>query len=778
MRCSLLLLFFTPLFSLAQWDKSTGDLLQNNHAVIQVGMQQYDPSQYNLLVHQQQREVNGATIVMEFKESNWQVITKANPVINKPNAVDFTVAFYCKTGSVSNAALSANIVFNNWSPSNYVLMPAVAYNGNRYPWRKLRYSPKLYEVQDIGPDKPIILTDVPKLSDDGGFSRIQQRSGDFATPSVGFQSATAQKAMWMLTEQGNSLGDYGIGLHETRDRKQAVITITSPVVREQYVYKNCDNHFPSWDQPHDFKAGDSVVIHFRLYDFEAPVLQDLFTSFASIRKDIAGYTALKSSLSYTASMQLLEKKFNEKNFVPKYGYYSVGFRENFLQDWQIGWTGGMISTYPLLFAGSDSTVKNVLRNFDWLFPNGISPSGFYWDAGRNGTEWLGGDIRKPHTGNWHLVRKSGDAIWYIVKQFMLMEKRGIVVKQSWKQGNKTVCDAFVKLWNRSGQLGQFVNSQTGEIIVGGSTSGAIVPAALALAAKYYNEPQYLIAATSIANYYYNNFTSKGITCGGPGDAVQNFDSESAAAMVESFVTLYEATKDKQWLLKAEHAATQFATWVVSYNYQFPDSSAYAKANIHVMGSVYANTQNKHTAPGICTGSGVGLLKLYKYTGNRFYLDLLRDIAYHIPQYLGHPLKPLGNLPAGFVSERINMNDWEGPETIGYVLPISTWAETSLMLTTIELPGLFIQPEKGVYVAFDNIEVKQIANTNRELVLQLRNATPIEAVVTLLEDHDTNNNLVLGENFVFGLRKITLRAGKSTTLKFKKRKTGQSALTAK
>ncbi len=101
----------------------------------------------------------------------------------------------------------------------------------------------------------------------------------------------------------------------------------------------------------------------------------------------------------------------------EHGYYSVGPRTNFLQDWQIGWTGGMISTYPLLFAGGEQTRRNVLRNFDWLFPDGISPSGFFWDAGANGTEWIGGDIRKPHTGNWHLIRKSGDAVFFIVKQF-------------------------------------------------------------------------------------------------------------------------------------------------------------------------------------------------------------------------------------------------------------------------------------------------------------------------------------------------------------------------
>jgi len=68
---------------------------------------------------------------------------------------------------------------------------------------------------------------------------------------------------------------------------------------------------------------------------------------------------------------------------------------------------------------------------------------------------------------------------------------GIPVKQSWKEGNQRVCESFIRLWNRYHQLGQFVDSQTGEIIVGGSSSGAIVPAALCLAAQFYQNPIYL-----------------------------------------------------------------------------------------------------------------------------------------------------------------------------------------------------------------------------------------------------------------------------------------------
>ncbi len=747
--------------------KAATDWLQSNKTTLSVSINQYDTAQYNLLIHKNKFAVKAASQLQVAQNSEWQIRTSTALVKDKQDALDITVAMKCVRGKLSAASVSIELDVKNWSEKNYVLMPSAAYNGNRYDWRRLRYSPKLYEVQDIGVDKPIIVTDIPKLNGNRGVSRIQARSGDMAVPSIGYISDTAKTGVWLLTQQGNSLGDYGIDIAESKDRTKATISIISPIVREQFVYKICDAHYPSWDKPKDFKAGDSVIITFRLYAFKASETQAIFNKYAEIRKDLSGENLLANALSYSTCMKVLEEKFNAKNFVDKYGYYSVGFRENFLQDWQIGWTGGMISTYPLLFAGNAQTQQNVLRNFDWLFANGISPSGFYWDAGRNGTEWFGGDIRKPHTKNWHLIRKSGDAVWYIIKQFMLMEKMGIPVKQSWKDGNQKVCDAFVKLWQKNHQLGQFVNSETGEIMVGGSSSGAIVPAALALASQYYKKPEYLAVATEIGNYYNENFIKKGISCGGPGDALQNFDSESAAALVESYVTLYEVTNERLWLPISENAAKQLATWVVSYNYQFNDTSAYGKAHILTNGTVYANTQNKHAAPGLCTASGIGLLKLYRYTGNQFYLELLQDIAHNITQYLPHPKKPLGNAPYGYVSERINISDWEGVENIGYVLPLSTWAETSLMLTTIEVPGIYIQKDKGLVTAFDNVVTKVIQNNNSVLTVSITNPTPVDASVSLMVENSNDAIKVMGENLVRDLQKIQLKSGEIKTITFKK-----------
>ncbi|MEI6647685.1 MAG: hypothetical protein WCP12_16730 [bacterium] len=743
--------------------------------VVQANVSQHDYARQNLLTHQSTFALTRATTKGDVLGSTWQVSAQASPVKDQPEATDLSVTFACKAGVLKQGRVSVDLTFSAWSADHYVLMPAAAYNGNRFLSRKIPYSPKLYFVQDIGPDKPIIITDVPRLAIGEGVSRIQERSGSLATPAIGFHDATRKLGFLLLTTQGNTLGDYGINIEESRDRSHATISLTSPVVRELYNYRICDNAFPSLDQPHDFKAGDEVTICFRVLTFEAPRVQSLFDTFARVRKDTpcTGTPMRKRkprplfAVSYSACLRLQLAKFNRDNFVQKHGYYSVGPRTNFLQDWQIGWTGGMISTYPLLFANHARTRQNVLRNFDWLFPNGISPSGFFWDCGRNGTEWLGGDIRKPHTANWHLIRKSGDAVFFIVKQFLLMEQLGIVVKPGWGKGLQGVCDAFVRLWENNHQFGQFVHAQTSEICVGGSTSGAIVPAALVLASRYFDEPAYLVVAQAAAETFYREFTVKGLSCGGPGDACQNPDSESWYALIESYVALYEATGSKIWLTRAAETSRQFSTWVVAYDFKFPPRSTFAKEGIRTTGAVYANTQNKHAAPGLCTFSGLGLLKLFRATNDRFHLDLLQDIAHNLPQYLPHPLKPLGDATPGHMCERVNMTDWEGPERIGETLHMSTWAETSLMLTAIEIPGLYVQPDQSLVVAFDNIEATIVADTPHELTLRLTNPTPAPARVTILSERHADAVKLFAENSLFGCRTLNLNSNETKVVSFEK-----------
>ena len=739
--------------------------MKPHHGVVFARLNQYAADRCNLLINQARTALSDSPQQMLLAGSEWRVSMKSQAVAGDAGARDVNISFKCESGTLTAASVSVDLEFSDWSPANYVLMPAAVYAGNRFLSRRIPYSPKLSFVDDIGPDKPIIVTDIPKLNERDGPSRIQERSGSMAVPCVGFQSAESGRGFLVLTKQGNALGDYGMDIEENKYRDKAVVSITAPLVRESYSYRMCDMRCPSVDVPKDFKAGDEVTITFRTHSFIAPDVQTLFDKFAEIRKPAV--IPPVNVLPFSACFALQEEKFNRDNFVPEHGYYSVGPRQNFLQDWQIGWTGGMISTYPLLFAGDEKTRENVLRNFDWLFPNGISPSGFFWDSGANGTEWFGGDIRKPHTGNWHLIRKSADAVFFIIKQFMLMGKLGIEVKPAWRDGTRGVCDSFVKLWQENRQFGQFVDSLTGEIRVGGSTSAAIAPAALSLAAGYFSEPRYLEVAAGCAEYFYQTYTRAGLSCGGPGDALQNPDSESWAALIESYVALHEATGEHQWIARAGEVARQFSSWVVSYDFQFPPESMFGKADIRTTGSVYANTQNKHSAPGLCTLSGLGLLKLFRATGDCFPLNLLRDIAHGLPQYLPHPLNPIGDAVIGHMCERVNLTDWEGPERIGETLGMTTWAETSLMLTTIEIPGLYVQPDRSLVVAIDHITAQIVSDDESVMRVLVTNPSRVPAMVRILVEGTAEALRPLPENALLGGRVVELEAGGFVSLDFPK-----------
>jgi len=687
---------------------------------LQARVSQHDFDRFSILTNEEKVAIVKRESSLNFKDSEWKILVSEQLVKSRIGGTNLKVVCKLVKGKCTQTRLAIDFEDQNWSKENYLLMPAAAYNGNRFDYRRISYSPKLLDVRDIGLEKPTIVSDIPKLNLGDGPSRIQERSGGMATPAVGYFNKKTSKGIWILFDQQNSLGDFGVNVEENRNRDKAHVSITSPLVREGYKYRITDNRFPSPDRGADFSEGDSVVFNIKFYSQSCQSIQQLYDQLFLLRKEIGSAQLAKNEVTFNQAFKSQELKFNTQNFVKEYGYYSVGMRENFLQDWQIGWTGGMISTYPLLVLGSDSTRKNVIRNFNWLFDGGISPSGFFWDSGEKGTKWYGGDIRKPHTKNWHLVRKSGDGLFFVLKQLMAMPSINIKPEPKWIEKTKGVADAFVKLWQKNKQLGQFVDNVNGEIQVGGSASGAIVPAAMVLASKYYSDTSYLKIAKEIGQHYFDQNVKTGIITGGPGDAMQNPDSESSYALIESYMYLFEATKDRRWLNYANDVAKQFSTWVSSYNYQFPSSSLFGKIGIKSTGAVWANTQNKHGAPAICTHSGLGILKLYLETNDTLMLNLLRDIAHNLPQYMGTKDRPIPGVKEAWVCERVSTTDWL--EGIGEITYQSTWAETGLMLTTLEIPGLLIEPEKGKITCFDQVEANFVKGNGKNLKLLVKNPT--------------------------------------------------------
>jgi hypothetical protein len=120
---------------------------------------------------------------------------------------------------------------------------------------------------------------------------------------------------------------------------------------------------------------------------------------------------------------------------------------------------------------------------------------------------------------------------------------------------------------------------------------------------------------------------------------------------------------------------------------------------------------------------------------------------------------------GWMSERVSTTDWL--EGIGELMYGSTWAETSLMLSYIELPGVYIQPDKSLLYVIDHIEAQIIQDKPKTLVVKLSNPTPAEAKVRLYVESSEMAKKPLGENALWNGRIINLKPGESTILKLKK-----------
>ncbi len=591
-----------------------------------------------------------------------------------------------------NAFLSFEVSFANATKDDYLLLPACAYNANAYHAKPMEY-PSITTREEARIDMPITIAGVPRLNPDGS-GCLSVTMGDLSVPCAALFCRAQKKAYFWFTAQRYRDKNLGFSYEVGK------LTLQCPANRGgSYPYLR------HYDAGFSVEKGEELNIPYRFYALPCEDMEAFYALFFELRKCMQLPAAYSHTLTVQQAWAIHEEKFNRDNYNAQMKTYTVGteYEHTFwgkYQVWQPGWTGGAISSYPLMKCGNAQSYARGKDTLAFLFST-QQPSGFFIGLIDETLQYFGDGFDTPATHDYHMVRKSADVLYFLFKHFDVMQQKGDAVPAAWLAGTKRLADAFVRLWEQYGQVGQFVSHTTGELIVGGSTAGALVPAGLVRAAQWFDCPRYVQVATELATQYLTRDLENGYTGGGPGEIMQAPDSESAFLLLESFVILYEETRQERWLAAAKFAANMASSWVVAYNYAFPPQSEFARLDIKTIGSVFANVQNKHSAPGICTLSGDSLYKLYQYTHGVQYLELLFDIAGNIFQYMSTEERPIYSRdiparksPSGYINERVNMSDWEGHENVGSILYGSTWAETSSMLTIAEL-GALLEKELGL-----------------------------------------------------------------------------------
>lgn len=712
--------------------------------------------------------------ILEAGPSRWRVSWELDPMNGRRGVWECRARFQAAEGNLPNAKIAVGWTENSWNTDHYVLMPAAALGGNRFRCIKRRYPPMLHKEDGIGVTMPITMPDAPHLQIGKGVSRLHFRAGDLATPCMGYFSPDRQTGLLVLTLQDTKAGYTGLLLEEAEDRNSAFFQLDAPAVRERVcrlTSEGLSSEVRSDDAGYDFQAGDTVEMRFRLYEFPCRNVEDFYEYFFQIRQEMSGETILCNDLPFSAAFAMIEEEYlknhwNKKEQFIRLGSYEVSNESVFL-DWQAGWVGGGINSFAFQMEGSLLSRERAAMTMDTIFTGLQAPNGWVYPI-KYGGRLLGDDF--DHQERWQvlLVRKDADILLFGMRQILMERKRGNSVPCKWLQGIERLADAFVRLWEKYGQFGQFIDLEQEEILIGGTAGAGVACGGLALAAGTLGNKRYLEVAQEAGHYYLEQYVRKGVINGGPGDILQAPDSESAFGLLEAYVVLYETTGRREWLEAAQSCARQCASWCVSYDFHFPEGTEFGRLGIKTTGSVYASVVNKHSAPGICVGSGLPLLKLFYFTGDRLYLRLCREIAHNITQYLSMEGRQIQSwsgpyLKPGWMCERVNMSDWESKDRIGGVFNGSSpWCVTACLLTYCEIPGILFLRETGEAICFDHVEAC-VEDLGGSWKLTVKNPTAYDATVKLLVKNGPVHGEVWGESTSEDCMRYAIGAGSETEI---------------
>lgn len=635
------------------------------------------------------------------------------------------------------ASVSLSLKISNWNKENYLLLPAAVYNGNRYHCIDVKYPPFVPTEFWSPSDTPVKITDIPRLSDCQNQSRIQLLSGDVSTPMISYYDPKQKAGCIFQTVHETPYGYNGLFVKEDLEAEAAEFSVCVPGVREEYYYRMTDTQVLSDDEGKWFKKGDHIELPFVLCYFACSSVSGLFEKVFQNRYALEPHAGSRCVVPFSQAFDSIEKRFESAYYDAEEGFYGLGSK-NGRQFWQTGWVGGGIAGYPLLCKGNRNSQKHAESTLQFIFSKLQNQNGWlypmYIDRQRYGDtlKYFLGETETEEDQNILLIRKNADALYFILRQIMYLQSReekqvSEQVPEQVLVGTRKLCDAFQKLWESNGQLGQFINIATNEIVIGGSAAGAITGAALVLADQLFGG--YLETAEEITKYYCDVYLDQGLLNGGPGEILQCPDSESSFGLLESCVELYLATGKEMWKQQAVKAAHYAASWVMSYDFNFPQSSTNARFGMRTTGTVFANAQNKHSAPGICTLSGASLLWLYRATRKPEFLQLLSEITRGVMQFVQtenrlFPTLADKNPTPGCVCERVQTSDWEGKDAVGEVLaPSSVWPEVSALLICAEIPSVYMDVKEHQLAVFDHLEASFSESSNK---LTIDNPTQYEA----------------------------------------------------
>ncbi len=404
----------------------------------------------------------------------------------------------------------------------------------------------------------------------------------------------------------------------------------------------------------------------------------------------------------------------------------------------IAWVSGIPYAYFLLRFGIENGIEDYYKAgvsvINKICNEGLSPCGAFYSQWTSENGW---DTGWNPNKNWIQSRTTAEANLFLLKALFYINKNKFDYKdaevKSWEKAIKSNLDFALSVQKRNGSFGSYYNIKTGKMEVEIGAGGLVWIPALILGARYFRKKEYLDAAIK-GGEFYKKYVDDEFIYGAPEDVHLTPTSEDAYNALIAFLSLYEETKNKEFINYAKKSADYMMTFRWFYNTKFSLNTFLGKYDFRTMGGDIASPANQHLHNYglICLPE---LLKLWEITKDDYYLMRARDNLYFSLQTIAREDGDL-NARKGMITEQWYHTDWWQPK--GAMLQLAHCWCAGLVLyahqTLKEFGQIILNIKNKKYFA---LEPLYIIATEKKDSTELTIANPfdykVDTIVRLIEN---------------------------------------------
>ncbi len=210
----------------------------------------------------------------------------------------------------------------------------------------------------------------------------------------------------------------------------------------------------------------------------------------------------------------------------------------------------------------------------------------------------------------------------------------------WFHWVKTYADWLIQQQREDGSFPRRWKAGSDEVAEPTGTASCAPVPLLVLMSEETGDPKYQQAAVRAADYIWANWGTRGLYVGGASDNPNNTDKEAGMLSMDAFLSLYDSTKEPQWLERAKAAGDYAESWIWIWNLPMPldadNAELYYKKGVPTVGVQGITARVAGSVDEYLDWAVPDYAKLYNDTKDPHYLEVARVLLHDTKSMVALP----------------------------------------------------------------------------------------------------------------------------------------------